>query len=903
MQIHRGTVVLLAAAVLGLTTGSASQTPGAATEAAQPAAPEAPALRLPGDVVPTRQAVSLTLDPRAETFSGTVDIDVTVRAAAETIWLNARDLAIRTATLETAGRRHDLRVRTGNEHVVGFALESGPIGPGPARLRIAYDGTVSRRDMEGLFAQQEGGEWYAFTQFEPLGARRAFPCFDEPAFKIPWQVTLTMPDRDAGFSNTPEISTARGEGGRKTIVFAETKPLPSYLVAVAVGPFEIAEAGTAGRGRTPIRMLVPRGKTAEARWAVETTPRILASLEEYFDQAYPYEKLDQVAIPMFFGAMEHPGLVTYGQTLMLQKPGDETIAGRRGYVAIAAHELAHQWFGNLVTTAWWDDIWLNEAFASWMGQRVAHEFGPGWGLDVERVWARSGALNTDALQSARRVRQRIESVHDIANAFDGITYSKGEAVLEMFEAWLGVDVFRRGVREYIREHAGGNATADDFTAALSRAAGRDLAKPFSSFLDAPGAPLVVVELECAGGPPRVTVTQKPYAPLGSAGGSAALWQLPVCVRYATGGAPARACTLLGAPAATMTLEAAESCPGWLLANDGYTGYYRARHGGDLLKRLLQADAGVLTAAERVGLLTDLQALVESGDVQAAAALELAAAFAGDGNRHVVNGTMAIVGPARRFLSEGQRPAHAALVRRLYGARARSLGWRSTPGESEDLRLLRSDVLQFVGILGDDPQLARDALPLARAWLDGGDGVEADVVDAVLAVAARSGDGSLFDRLYREALTTTDRDRRERVLRALGRFRSPQLVPRALAVSLDEQIDARESLGVVFAASWDPETRDQAYEFVKTHFDALVARLPKGSAYEAASFLPFVAAGFCDAAHRQDAESFFAARVRDAAGGPRNLAQALEYIDLCVAQRRVQEPSVASFLAGAAPTSH
>ena len=416
----------------------------------------------------------------------------------------------------------------GTDHVVGLASDTATVGPGSGRLRIAYDGAISRRDMEGLFAQQEGDEWYAFTQFEPLGARRAFPCFDEPSVKIPWQITLQIPTRDSGFSNTPEISNRPGANGMKTIAFAETKPMPSYLVAVAVGPFEAVEAGKAGRKSTTIRILVPRGRSSEARWAVETTPRILIALKDYFDLPYPYEKLDQVSVPVFFGAMENPGLVTYGQTLMLQKPGEETINGRRTYVSIAAHELAHQWFGNLVTMAWWDDLWLNESFASWMGQRITNSLGPDWGIDVEKVWSRSEALITDSLATTRQVRQPIESLHDIANAFDGITYAKGQAVLEMFEAWLGEDVFRRGVRQYINQHQWGNATFTDFADALSKAADRDIVQPLSSFLNQPGAPLVSVEQKCEGERPRLVLAQKRYLPLGSAGAESSVWHVP-CV--------------------------------------------------------------------------------------------------------------------------------------------------------------------------------------------------------------------------------------------------------------------------------------------------------------------------------------------------------------------------------------
>ena len=462
---------------------------------------------------------------------------------------------------------------------------------------------------------------------------------------------------------------------------------------------------------------------------------------------------------------------------------------------------------------------------------------------------------------------RSESLHDIANAFDGITYAKGEAVLEMFESWLGEDVFRRGVRKYIHGHEWGNATAADFTAALSTAAGRDLSTPFSSFLDHPGAPLVSVALKCDAGQPRLALTQKIYLPLGSAGAQPASWQVPVCVRYDAQGSEAHQCTLLTTAAADVELSSAKGCPQWVLGNDRYAGYYRVRHEGDLLRRLLQANATRLTVPERVGLLTDISALIVSGDVPAARALEIASSFAADPNRHMLNSTISIVESVRSFVPDAQSAAYAALVRGLYGQRARALGWRSVAGEPEDARLLRRDVVNIAGTLGKDTLLASEAVKLAYRWLDDSKAVEPDMVDVVLVVAARSGDRTLFERLHDEAKRSTDRERRERLLAGLGGFRAPEIVPLVLAITLEPEIDARESLGLVFAVSSDPESRELAYGFVKAHYDEVTARLPHGSVFDVASILPFVGAGFCNEQHRREVQAFFTPKVEHATGGP------------------------------------
>ncbi len=256
---------------------------------------------------------------------------------------------------------------TGGSDYVRLTFQRN-LSPGPWFLILEYGGRVESKDTEGIFRQKEGGDWYAFSQFEAIYARRAFPCFDEPSFKTPWQLTIHVPKGSIAVSNTPVASETADPDGGRTFAFAPTKPLPSYLVAFGVGPFDVVNAGTAGRNRTPIRMIVPKGHAAEARWAAETTGPILEVLEDYFGIPYPYEKLDDLAIPQTvgFGAMENAGLITYSSSLLLAKPADETIAQRRRYASVCAHETAHQWFGDYVTTAWWDDIWLNEAFATWM---------------------------------------------------------------------------------------------------------------------------------------------------------------------------------------------------------------------------------------------------------------------------------------------------------------------------------------------------------------------------------------------------------------------------------------------------------------------------------------------------------------------------------------------------------
>ena len=470
---------------------------------------------------------------------------------------------------------------------------------GAADLRIQYTGNVIEKNSSGLFRMQDGGEWYLLSQFEATDARAAFPCFDEPAYKVPWQLTLHVPSQDSAISNT-SIESEKQEGKTKTVVFRQTKPLPSYLVALAVGPFEFVDGGTAGRNHVPVRIVAPKGKAAEAKYAASVTATILTRLEEYFGVPYAYDKLDNVAIPVTFGfgAMENAGMVTYSQSLILAPPETDTIRRQRQYAEVAAHELAHQWFGDLVTTAWWNDIWLNEAFATWTASKIIADWKPEWGTRVDDVRSKLGAAAEDSLISARKVRQEIVTADDINNAFDSITYQKGAAVIRMFESWMGDAAFRKGVQSYMRQYSFKNATAGDFLDSLSTASRKNVTAAFSTFLNQAGIPLVSVALHCDQGAPLLHLEQERFIPLGSKGSTAGDWSTPVCIRYGDGGQSRTACTLLDKSQMDWPLSDAKSCPAWVQANADAVGYYRVLYKGTLMQSLTGIGPGTDRAGTR-----------------------------------------------------------------------------------------------------------------------------------------------------------------------------------------------------------------------------------------------------------------------------------------------------------------
>ena len=860
--------------------------------------PPQPKFRLPADVVgPTRYRVDLTLVPDQDTFTGAIDIDLKFAKPAAVLWLNAEKLQIKEAALIMDGDKAPVQVITEPHDYVGFAF-GHHVGPGEATLHATFQGEISRKDQQGIFQMKDGGQWYVYSQFEDIWARRAYPCFDEPGYKVPWQVTLHIKKDQVGLSNSPVVSESDTGDGMKTVKFAETRPLPSYLVAYAVGNLEFVDAGTAGKKNTRIRIVVPHGHSAEAQYAAQTTPTIVNLLESYFGIPYPYDKLDEVAVPRFGDAMENAGLVTYGSAIIIEKPDQDTLERQREWVSVASHELAHQWVGDLVTTAWWDDIWLNEGFASWMANKNVNKYHPEWKMNVSELNGYEGAMDNDALVSARQVRQPIESNDDIANAFDGITYNKGSALLNMFESYMGPEKFQQGIHRYLLKYEWKNATSAEFLAAL---AGDDsnLASAFSSFLDQPGVPLVTAQLACHDGAAQVDLAQQRFFPLGSSGAAPQFWKVPVCVRYPAGAGEARECILLEQQSAELRLTKTTGCPGWVEANAGANGYYRVLYQGDLLDDLLKNNAQELSLPEEVALIGDLAALTRNGKMPLGKALALAPAFARSPARQVVTKTMGITaGLQENLVSEDLLTRYRQYLLDLYGGRARDLGWKTKPGESADARLLRPSLQGLVGNGAEDPEAIAEAKRLALAWLDDHKAVDPDMVGVVLSIAARHGDRDLFDRMRAAARKETNENFRGNLIFCLGLFQDPEIVNAALPLALSGEFDVRESFGILFAPSERRQTRDLAYDFVKRNWDLMIAKLPTDTGADA----PYVAAGYCDAEHRKDAESFFTGRSTKFTGGPRILAQVLEGIDLCIAYKNAQEASVTEFLKSYTPAA-
>jgi cytosol alanyl aminopeptidase len=858
------------------------QDPGAAVPAEPP-----PGLRLGRNVEPTAYRATLRVDPAADGFTGTVAIDVRIAHPTATIWMHGYQLAIEQASATFAGQTVALTARARGEDLIGFTAERPLSGAGT--LEIRYRGLQEPKNSTGLFHQQDEGDWYAFTQFEAVYARRVFPCFDEPDRKTPWTLTLEVPDKLVAVANTLLVKEEPAGAGWKRAMFAPSKPLPSYLVAFAVGPFEIAEAG-ASRGGAPIRILTPRGKRAHAELATKVVPQALALLEDYFDLPYPYDKLDFVPIPLTvgFGCMENVGMVTCIGRAMLFDPATVTPFDRRSIAGAAAHELAHMWFGDLVTLAWWNDIWLNEGLATWIEDRIMHAIDPRPDDGFAVVENHGGALGADSLASARAVRQPIVTHDDILNVFDGVSYTKAGAVMTMYERWLGEARFQKGIRAYLRARAHGNASTPDFIAAMSQATGVDLSG-MATFLDQAGAPLVRADLRCdAGKPPVLTLAQSRYLPPGAAAPTAAAapWQFPMCIAHDKDGARGETCAMVSAASAEIPLDAV-ACPTWVWPNAGGVGHYRVSLSPARVAQTTGAGWARLTPVERIALAGDLSAMILAGELDLAAGMALVPRLMREGNPSAVGYAVGFAG-VRQLVPEARMAVYDRWLVKTFGAEARKLGWVRKPGEALDVNRTRARLVGLVASAGDQ-ELRRQVVALARTWRK----LPRDARGRVLWQAVEA-DPATFDRVLAEALTEKDREARGNLHGALTATRDPARIRTVLGLLLDDRVDVREVMWLPYGFGREPE-RTLVEGWVRDHLAELDARIPHESTSGGSAVYAGLFTNACDPARRDEIAAFVQKTFAKVPGAERELAQHIEGMDQCIAYRARVRPQVEAWL--------
>ncbi len=858
--------------------------------AAQPAVPTGP---LPRNVVPQHYQLSLAIDPAQDTFSGDVRIRVRVEKPTSVIWLHAKNLELTQASVTPRGAKQ-LAAKAEIVHESGVlrVTTAKPVPAGVAEIALAFRAPFDLQ-LDGTYKLVVAERPYVMTQMEPLSARKSFPCFDEPSFKTPWDVSLVVPQDAVAVANTREKASEKLADGKRRVAFTTSEPLPSYLIAYAVGPWDVVEAAPLAptpqrKHSVPLRGLAVKGRGEELRTALAETQGSVAALEAYFDLAYPFDKLDLLAAPDFgSGAMENAGLIVYQERLLLLNDKSPT-AIRQDFLVTHVHELSHQWFGNLVTMPWWDDIWLTEAFATWLSVKLVDQLEPAYHAPLHELEAVLWAVGEDSLASARRIAEPVNDYRDVVSAFDGITYQKGGAVLGMFESYLGEERFRGAIRAHIRAHARGNATSADLVRAIAAASDDPAATEaaFRSFLDQPGVPLVEAALTCDAKGARLDVAQRRYLPYGSTASAAQTWGIPLCVRVGAKGASEKVCALVTQPKQEVALGSA--CPSWVMPNADAAGYYRFALAREDRTKL---DAGFATLSDREQLVSadSLSAAFRAGVLGADDFVRAVPQPAASPYWPVASAPLETLEWIRDQLASGEeRTALDAFTRKAYAPRLLKLGYDERANEADEAKLERSALLPMLARAGDGA-LRKELAARARRAFDGerfaAERLAADQRGAALWVLAQDGDAAEFARLEAAFAKETDGQVRRDLVRALASARAPERAEKARSLATSEAVRSGELDALLETHFRWEENRAAAKLWFRESADALLAKAPALWA----AYLPFAyATDACSEAEAKETETAFGAKVAKLEGGPRAMLQLTEGVRLCAALKSQQE---------------
>jgi len=867
--------LLLAASVftLAVTTAAPATSPASdADAAAARALAPVPPGRLTDAARPLAYRIDLSVDPNKERFSGKVEIDAMLKRNTSFIDLHGRDLNMASAVAVVNGQRYPARWFELDPSGVARLTFERTLPAGPVTLLFDYDAPF-QNGPAGMFRVKVGDDWYSWTQFQSIDARAAFPGFDEPGFKVPFTVTLrTLPGHMA-VSNGPEVSTTR-ENGMDVHRFAPTLPLPTYLVAMMVGPFS-SVAGTVPatpqrKTPLPVRIVTTRQNAGQMNFALQGTKGIVRHLEAYFGQAFPYPKLDQITTPILPGAMENAGADLYNDSILIM---DEkaTTGQKRTFGMVVSHELAHQWFGDLVTPAWWDDIWLNESFANWMGFRIGHEWRPDLNIRAGALAEGFGAMNTDALVAGRAIHQPIETNAQIDEAFDSITYGKGGHVVAMIAGYMGDTKFRDGVRRYMAAHKYGNATSGDFFRAMAEVSGDPRILPaMQSFTDQQGVPLVTFAPDGKGG---YSVTQSRYARLGSQA-PATRWGIPLCVRVTMG---KQQCQLLDQQSGSVRPVGR----GALVPNAGGTGYYRfelpARDWDALI-----AVAGKLPGGEALALDDSLYASFLAGRASPAQLVAGAINLAANPDSYA---SEAGIGSLEYFFNTGMLDAageegYRRLVRQIYAPRVKAMGFTPRAGayaaEDPEKSQKRVHAVNLLAETARDPVLRKQLGDAARAYL-GGDKAALDPAwfGTAFGIVVEEGGLAAAKQLTEAALASQDPLFRPTALGVVSASGKEDIARWLLDEFNDPRLRRSERLGMVRGVVGSRKTRDWGFAWLQSHYE----QLSGGGGIFFASRLPGMVGGYCSVAKSDEIAAFLRPKLQGKTGAL-ELERTIERVRSC-----------------------
>ena len=842
------------------------------------------AQRLPQAVIPAHYKLSLDPGIEEKKFAGEETIDVQVHSPVNEIVLNSLDLEISVAEVTASAKTQKANVVYNKPDEMIRLQVPESIAAGPAQIHLQFAGKLTE-GLRGLYLSKSSRREYAVTQFEGTYARMMFPCFDEPGFKATFDLTVSADKGDTAISNGRIVQDEPISGNRHQISFSTSPKMSTYLVALAIGDWECLSRTL---DDIPIRVCAIPEKKDYGAFALDVAAHSIQFYDQWYGIKYPFGKLDMVAIPDYeWGGMENTASIFYRDTALLLDEKHASVFRKRGQAVTIAHEIAHQWFGDLVTAAWWDDIWLNEGFATWMARKPIEAWHPEWNLEDDAAAEAQQIIGVDSLRGARAIHGNPSTPSQIKEMFDGITYEKGGAVLRMLESYVGPEIFRKGVNVYLAAHANGNATAADFWQAEAQTSGKPIDQIMPTFVLQAGVPVLSVSTSCTNHAERLEFAQQRFflSPKTERPANGR-WQIPVCSK--TSMSAEGSCTLI---TESQQIESLGACADWIFANRDAKGYYRVAYPSHDLKTIASAAEQKLNAPERIALVEDAWAMTRAGKSSVTDFLDLAPSLRAEQNRHVVDA----ISNHLDYIDEALVPAqdrqrkYEAFVLAQFAMPAQRLGWESRDTDTDEQKALRASLLEILGTAGDASAIAASRR-LVDQYMRDPSSVDGTLIGNAFTVAVENGDQALYDRFQKTLNDSRSSDEYYHYLYALAAFRQPEFVSGTLALIDQGKIRQQDYPRFFGALLANPATRDAAWKYLKDHWDNLAQKVTSFGGAGAVSAL----GNACTVGMRDDVKQFFASHP--APGAERAVRQSLERIDDCIEFKRQQEPNLQQWLA-------